>query len=158
MADHAINFAISAWHLIDWTWKGRQTERLIFRGEAADNAPNRSCTLGAFRTFIIEREPRLRYSGLIANSAKHLVLEDERWREEGTTETYFSAIETGIKGEGQVTSDIFKRSGGWVPKIIVDDQRLDAMTEFAAILDFWSGFVHGETIEDTLEIVEGSQK
>jgi len=142
IADHAINFAVTAWHLIDWVWATheRNDEYFAFKGEAKRASGGWKC-LADFRDYIVGREPRLENCGLFANSAKHLVLDEKRWPNQSEVATIASA-------KGDVTlSDMFQGTVEWTPKIVVGQRHLDARVEFQVVLDFWTQFIHGETVE-----------
>lgn len=88
ITDHAINFAITAWHLIDWMWViyQRDDEYFAFTGTAKKDSEKWK-NLADFRKYITDREPRLRHCGLVANTAKHLELDESRWPEQGEIST-----------------------------------------------------------------------
>ena len=87
-------------------------------------------------------------SGLLANGNKHFILEERIWPEKGEVETTLSDTTVSASWGNKI----------WMPKILHNGERLDAKSEFAAILDFWSSFIHGETRENTLEIIERLDK
>ena len=154
IADHAINFAITSWHLTDWIWAAYEDKRLKFRGEAADASASWGKGrngLGDFRKYIFEREPRIRYCDPIANEAKHLVLDEKRRPGRSVLKTTASASSI-LSGTGFLMGPV-----DWIPKILREGNRLDARLEFDCILDFWSSFIHGETREGTLEIVRARE-
>jgi len=148
IADHAINFAITAWHLIDWIWVAfeRKDEYFAFTGTAKCES-SKWKYLSDFRKYIVEREPRLRYCGLFANSAKHLQLSNDRWPEQESISTPVSGMSFGHTKSTLVIGDDFQGEIQWKPKICIGDDRLDARAEFQAVLTFWTEFVYHETCE-----------
>jgi hypothetical protein len=68
--DHGLNVAMTAWHLIDWVWA------------EIKHSPTRLADLGiqgeggkafeAFKDYVLNACPELRYCQIIATSAKHL--------------------------------------------------------------------------------------
>jgi hypothetical protein len=149
ITDHCINFSITAWHLCDWIWekhKANDDRFLFLKQTKADSALWK--TLGDFRKYIDSREPRIRVCGLIANSAKHLELEEKRWPEKNAISVPVSAKRADGKDEPITFSNIFQGGVIWTPKIVdAKGNRLDAKVEFEHVLSFWFQFVYQETKE-----------
>lgn len=132
--DHALNFAVTAWHLIDWIWEARERGILEFRRElatAAQQWPSGPEGFSEFRKYICAKCPQLRYCDVIATSAKHLAVEPRKKRPEIETTASASLTISGIP----------------ILKIVDGQDRLETGQIFAGILDFWSEFVYGQTIE-----------
>ena len=58
--DHTLNFALTAWHLIDWIWEARERGILEFRQElaaAADQWPPGGQGRTAFREYVCTQSP-----------------------------------------------------------------------------------------------------
>jgi len=148
IADHAVNFAVTAWHLIDWIWCSYKDNRLQLHKDAM-TASQAWKNFEDFKKYILDREPKLHSCGLIANTAKHLVLTDKRWADQNDTSAVFIAAESQVVvgGEEVVIDGENVVVSIWKPTIVDGDDCHDACAEFAAISSFWTHFVHGETIE-----------
>lgn len=140
ISDHAINFALTAWHLIDWLWKEHELGRMQFKGAAKAESAN-WVKPGDFRDYICAQEPRIHVCGLIASTAKHRLLKDKRWPDQSEFETVVSAaVRETSTGVEQVITE-------WKPKTVQGDERRDFGLEAQCVLDFWSNFIHGQTVE-----------
>jgi len=148
IADHAINFAITAWHLNEWIWKlfERNDEYFSFTGTAKKDCKNWT-KMPDFRDYICGREQRVRYCGLIASSAKHLELFEKVWPEQNEISTPVSGKNVNSPGNPITLRKIISGEVEWIPKIVVGDDRLDARAVFKAVLTIWTDFVYHETCE-----------
>lgn len=63
--DHGMNFVLTAWHLVDWTWAGMKHTPELRSRLACDEKKD-------FQRFMFERCPDLRYCQIVATASKHL--------------------------------------------------------------------------------------
>ncbi len=140
-SDHAVNFALTAWHLTDWIWKAKTEGRLEFKRElakASEDWPEGDAGLKVFRKYVLSRCGLLAYCEVVATAAKHADVDPKEWRKE--IETYASA-------PSRLNRDFDEIGKGWKWKFFDGENRLDALAVFGAILHFWQQLIRGETIE-----------
>jgi len=68
--DHAINVAMTAWHLVDWVWAEIKHSPARLAGLGIQG--NEKKPFESFKDYVLNACPELRYCQIIATSAKHL--------------------------------------------------------------------------------------
>jgi uncharacterized protein (DUF2164 family) len=145
IADHGINFCMTAWHLREWVWAAIKANHQL-RAALAKELGIRPQAFNSdqFVEYLLMRTPELEYCQGIATSAKHIGAEVREF------ETDTSAAPT-LTGDGSEMDrdgsemdrdrsemDLFK----WKLKLIEPDgRRIDAGPVFKCILTFWAQFV-----------------
>lgn len=78
LVDHSVNFAMTAWHLVDWVWK------LHFQGDSNAQAALRKKPVATvididpplwFKQTILEECPELRYCREVCNGTRQIALD-----------------------------------------------------------------------------------
>ena len=154
LVDHGINFSMTAWHLIDWSWKFSFERDEKKRGEVFGKESVRS--QDDFRKALINRCPELALCRDIPNNAKHFdgKLPKESKREgKQVLETRTSAAAATVPasalgqsalGNGALDGPGYELGADLWKLKIVDDKgnTYDALDVFNRVKSFWTTFVH----------------
>jgi hypothetical protein len=141
LSDHGINFAVTAWHLTDWLWRGMKTMHALKAKIArAIGLPPQSLGLDDFQKYVYAQCGELIYCQVIATASKH-VGADRKLLNQGH---YQRNIASGLS----LTATMHVTFGtSWVLKIIDGSDRLPALSIFDAVLTFWTDFIHSNKID-----------
>ena len=153
MADHAMNFAWTAWHMAEWVWPtlvAREDEAMSVKANvdtalAGDSNWENEKPASRFRQYLIRREcPDLKLCGDIANEAKHFL------RRLASTSTVVSArVPAPFAGPAHMAPFFFHPDFPqpdvepirWIAKIVTPDGKSDAIDKFRIVLDYWTRFL-----------------
>ena len=141
-ADHAINFSMTAWHLIDWTFSAGRGGSLTFN--LSDGTEPSWTTLREYRRYMFSRCSDLRLMDVIANTGKHRMIKRQPTRPELSVTA--SSIAT-MADWGRL-SDISRLNQQFIWKIVDGEDRRTWKNVFSGVSAFWHAFVYGETSEN----------
>jgi hypothetical protein len=150
LADHGINFALTAWHMGTWVWADVR-RRYDIRAEiaAAMKLEVKALAQEVFEDFLV-RERSLRYCRQIAVSFKHIGV--DRWEGDTDARGIFSAQST---HPAKLPSDVpfqiemqefVDSPPNWHIKIVDGEARHSAIEIFREAVDFWRGFIIGRRL------------
>jgi len=131
---HAINCAITSWHLTDWTYHEFYSEHSAYQDEVRIKKNGQEFQLSGlkkYQNWIIKECDELKCMRFIANGSKHCVLNDESLKFETATTV------------GQY-STAYSRHDYEVPKFIIkinQHNSIDFEKAFLATRDFWINFL-----------------
>ena len=149
LVEHAINFALTAYHITDWVWELLQrspadgSERLI-RDSWIVAIGHEPQTREELWHWAYERCPELEFCRQLANATKHLSC----CLKHGASAAEFEVAATDVwerrKAESPFTSIMDQhRAENWRLMLVDGDQRLDLINVFRErILEFWSGLIY----------------
>lgn len=151
LADLGFNFAVTAWHLVDWVWadiKDQHALKAALAGEAGVRAPD--FVLKQFQDLMRGRSDDLNFCRLIATASKHVGVERLPGDPQAFTATGSAVPSTVLLGAAPLaTSPLTVGNGGkYVLKIIVDGKRIPAVEVFERALEFWTQFIYRHQIGD----------
>ena len=145
--DHAINCALTAWHLADWVWVAHFRDDPTARQRIGLAACGHDRKLKReFNKYVADQSPELRLCEDIANGFKHVVAKPPRGAKHPGA--------SGVRTEG--ISKIIDGSGlrdGWgaftvetkYVAWITDDagNQQEALKVYHAVREFWDDFLSG---------------
>ena len=133
--DHALNFAVTAWHLREWVWadmKGMHDLKARLAKEIECQPADFKYL--KFEEYVLQECPDLRHCRKIALAVKHVRVEYER----GDTDVSTLVSTTPDAPLFESTGRIMLRS---VAKIVVDDERFPVVEVFDRVVDFWERLI-----------------
>jgi hypothetical protein len=160
IVDHALNAAMTAWHLAEWTWPDTAHSaglRERIAEEMHENIPTRD-PFTLLRRYAVKHCPDLRLCELIANTAKHLECRSLN------AESKFSA--TVAPAELMFANDLGQ------PTVFVNDkglpitwtndawelcvtnevgQKRRAADVFGTVHHWWTQFIYGNKVDEEQE-------
>ena len=145
LVDSGVNFAITAWHLVEWVWadiKGQYSLIASLAREAGTPAKEFGCE--QLRAYALRGCPSLEVCGAIANSAKHVGAEKVPKDVEETLVSAASASALGAISLGTTRLGVEH-----VLKIVSLGLRLPALTIFEAVFEWWQTFLDRHHISET---------
>lgn len=140
-ADHAINFCMTAWHLIDWTLSAGQSGALTF--SLTDGTEPNWTDVSEYRTYLFSRCSELRFMDVIANTWKHRVINAKPNRPEISV----TASSIATMADWDRLSEISTLNQQFTWKLVEGEERKAWKHVFSAVSAFWHAFVYGETSE-----------
>ena len=131
---HAINCAITSWHLTDWTYHEFYSEHPDYQDEVRIKENGQEFRLSGLRKYqsgLINVCEELKYMQFIANGSKHCVLNDKSLKlETATTEGHYSTS--------------YSRHDYEVPRFAIkinQNSFIDFEKTFLVTKDFWIKFL-----------------
>ena len=127
---HAINCAITSWHLTDWTYHEFYSRHVDFQD--SEKIDKKGCVkkisgLLKYQQYITKKCPELEFMRLIANGSKHCLINDKSRTEK-----------TSIKGGGFSTA--FSRHALNVPRFEIqknNSEKIDFEKTLISTIQFW---------------------
>ena len=160
VVDHGMNFAVTAWHLVDWTWADTKHTTGL-RQKLAREAGHRADRFGLreFRRFVLgEKSCReLGHCRIVATASKHLHFDpypddpdfvagvapaEVKWLNDRGEEV------TWVNNKGE---SVTWTSSAWDLWIVEGSARRRAAEVFQRVLSFWSQFIYGNQIDERQE-------
>ena len=153
IADHAMNFAWTAWHMAEWVWltlaahedQAKAIKANVDATLAGDLDWRTKKPASRFREYVIRTAcPELKLCGDIANEAKHF----ER-RTESVSTVVSARTPAPFSGLVYMAQNFshpdFPQPGvepvRWIPKIVTPDGKAEAVEKFRVVRDFWARFI-----------------
>lgn len=154
--DHGINFAITAWHMVDWVWvlhfRDRPDDQKRLGLSLGENA-NATDPPWPFREATLSQCPALTYCRDICNGTKHVVL-----TRGGTPEALLTTASTTVTdpgfmlGSSRLGVGVLLDEPAVIHRLKIVDQdgtRLYALAEFGKVMTFWKQFLKDHGLTDT---------
>ena len=152
IADHAMNFAWTAWHMAEWVWltleaheeKAQALKANVDTTLAGDSNWRDKKPASRFREYVIRTEcAGLELCGDIANEAKHFQRRTESVSTvvSARTPAPFPAL---VYMAQNFSHADFPQPGvepvRWMPKIFTPNGKAEAVEKFRVVHDFWARF------------------
>jgi hypothetical protein len=136
MADHCMNFFVTAWHLFDWVCE-LHGDRVRHLGK----------TRFELRMWAFEQCESLRYCDIMCNAWKHGgVADDKNWRPKIEVSGYDPAMfDDTDKGDVEAIATRLQKARKW-PVILVDGKKLQIISICSEVEGFWSSFLKEQKI------------
>jgi hypothetical protein len=137
-SDHAMNFVISAWHMIEW----------LYRSDSIDIPKVSACkTFEEFRDLVLQECPDLKICRELANGAKHFVLRENDDYVVSSTAKVPSVVKILRSAFNPAESRIFvvRKSDGSPPASLIieltNGKHKRALSVFEGVLDYWDQLI-----------------
>lgn len=141
---HSINGAITAWHLHEWIWNDikRDYGRRVVLAKRAGIASSR-LTMRQFGVWATQENRGVRLSQMIATEAKHFAFEIRAQGMPVTTTDVSASSTTALTFDGIPDLDSVINVDKleyrvWVPKVVIDSQRIPIKDILEDALEFWT--------------------
>ncbi len=146
---HLVNFAMTAYHLIEWVWSDLETLPSVKAKLGADIglAPG-EFSKEKFYSYVLNQCPGLRICQAIANGTKHVEYDGPY---SGYVETAYVSgqplvLLAGVPDGAAKLSEIQQPTG--IPKVIVDGETSgDVRNEFEQVVQWWNDFIRRRGID-----------
>jgi len=157
LSGHLVNFAMTAYHLIEWVWEDLEHQPATKNKVAAAlGIPTNQFTKNAFVVHVMHACPGMEVCQAIANGTKHV--EYDGPRKVRQVETFVSSgpshIEAGVTDAENVvlipraTTPMEMTVFSGTPKVIVDGVKSGDVREiFDQVLQWWTDFIYGHNID-----------
>jgi len=136
-----VNFCLTAWHLIDWTYTAAKANQLEFR--LSDGTEPNWETLKDYRNYLYSRCEDIRYLDVVANTWKHREIRQRPNR----PEIKVTASATTTMAQWERLSDLSALDQPFVWKVVDGEKREAWKDVFMRVSGFWHELVYGETRE-----------
>lgn len=138
--DHALNFAISAWHMTDWTWASacRDPQKKVALAKLAGIPPGQFNKDSWARH--MAQNPNIAICQGIATAAKH-VGADMATFETGFNLAAVERLDDVSSVDKLLSFDDLQT--GWTLKVVEGTERRDAIPIFERVLQTWTDIVYG---------------
>jgi hypothetical protein len=154
LGDHAVNFALTAWHLVDWVWSEMRKDYALRLSLAKEIG----CAPGEFGRdqfagWCVKSCPGLEACQVIATATKHVRCDEEIIVAAGTLSARVSSgedityrLDESRLGVGALApAPAAERC--WVAKVEIGGRQEYAIPIFERVVAFWTQFVYGNNVD-----------
>jgi hypothetical protein len=151
LGDHAVNFALTAWHLVDWVWAEiRKDYPLRLKLAKEVGCAPAAFDRDQFALWCLRSCPDLEACQVIATATKHVRCDQEA-AGEIVARVSSGANMTFLLGESRLGVGVMAPAPPpercWVAKVEIGDRVEYAAPTFERVVGFWTQFIYGNKVD-----------